>query len=110
MDYRREISILRGNNTSRKGSVVDRLGQSSQITFSQPVRQISLMLISLALVAFGAYIAFPRVAPVFLANLWLNGAIALVFFIGVLACFFQVFQLIFIGQLDRRPCRRQPGP
>jgi hypothetical protein len=52
------------------------------------------MLISLSLVGFGAYIAFPRVAPVFLANLWLNGAIALVFVIGVLACFWQVIQLI----------------
>ncbi len=62
--------------------------------FSQPVRQILLMLFVLALVAFGAYVAYPRVAPVFLANPYLNGFIALVFLVGVLACFSQVFQLI----------------
>ena len=62
--------------------------------FSQPVRQIVLMLIVLVLVGFGAYIAFPKVAPVFLANLWLNGFIALVFVIGVFATFWQVFQLV----------------
>ena len=62
--------------------------------FSQPVRQILLMLLVLGLVGIGAYIAFPRVAPVFLANPYLNGFIAFVFVIGVLACFWQVVQLI----------------
>jgi hypothetical protein len=62
--------------------------------FTQPVRQIMLMLISLALVAGGVYLAYPQVAPVFLANLYLNGFIAFVFIIGVLACFWQVFQLV----------------
>ncbi|PWE32149.1 biopolymer transporter ExbB [Maritimibacter sp. 55A14] len=61
--------------------------------FTQPVRQIMLMLIVLGLVAAGAYIAYPRVAPVFLANPWLNGVIAGVFVVGVLACFWQVLQL-----------------
>ncbi|MFV0244971.1 MAG: biopolymer transporter ExbB, partial [Qingshengfaniella sp.] len=62
--------------------------------FSQPVRQILLMLIVVAGFAAGAYVAYPRVAPVFLANPWLNGAIGVVFVIGVLACFLQVGQLI----------------
>lgn len=62
--------------------------------FTQPVRQILMMLSVLGLVGFGTYIAFPRVAPVFLANPLLNGFIALVFSIGVFACFWQVFQLI----------------
>jgi hypothetical protein len=62
--------------------------------FSQPVRQIVLMLVVLALVGAGAYIAVPKVAPVFLANLWLNGFIAFVFVLGVLATFWQVLQLV----------------
>lgn len=62
--------------------------------FSQPVRQILLMLIVVVLVAAGAWLAFPTVAPVFLANPWLNGVIFGVFVVGVLACFLQVFQLM----------------
>lgn len=62
--------------------------------FSQPIRQIILMLAVVALVAVGAWVAFPTVAPVFLANPWLNGVIFGVFVVGVLACFFQVFQLM----------------
>ncbi len=62
--------------------------------FSQPVRQISAMIVVLILVGLGAWVAFPSVAPVFLANPYLNGFIALVFLIGVLACFWQQSQLI----------------
>lgn len=61
--------------------------------FTQPVRQIVLMLIVLVLVTIGTYFAFPRVSGVFLANIWLNGFIFLVFIIGVLATFWQVIQL-----------------
>lgn len=61
--------------------------------FSHPIRQISLMLIVMALVGVGAYVALPRVASLFLANPWLNGFIALVFAIGVFACIWQVVQL-----------------
>ena len=62
--------------------------------FSQPVRQVILMLIALGLAGFGAFVALPRVLPVFQANPWLNGFILVVFVIGVLACFWQVVQLI----------------
>lgn len=62
--------------------------------FSHPVRQIMLMLIVLALTAFGAVLAAPRVMPVFEANPWLNGFILMVFVIGVLTCFWQMFQLV----------------
>ena len=62
--------------------------------FSQPVRQIISMLVVSALVCAGAYVAFPRVGPVFLANPYLNGFIFLVFVFGVLSCFGQVLQLI----------------
>lgn len=62
--------------------------------FSQPVRQISLMLIVLGLTGVGAFLALPSVFPIFASNPWLNGFIILVFVIGVVACFYQVFQLI----------------
>jgi hypothetical protein len=62
--------------------------------FSQPWRQISMMLGALALVCAGVYLAYPRVGPVFLANPYLNGFILLVFVIGVMSCFGQVWQLI----------------
>ncbi|UWR23116.1 biopolymer transporter ExbB [Sulfitobacter sp. S190] len=62
--------------------------------FSQPVQQITLMLLALGLCGFGAFVALPRVLPVFQANPYLNGFIALVFIIGVGACFYQVVQLI----------------
>lgn len=62
--------------------------------FSQPFQQILLMLSAFGLAIFGAFIALPRVLPVFEANPYLNGFILAVFVIGVLACFWQVFQLI----------------
>lgn len=62
--------------------------------FSHPVRQIILMLIVLGLTGVLGYLAAPSVMPVFEANPYLNGFIALVFVIGVLACFGQVFSLI----------------
>lgn len=62
--------------------------------FSQPVRQISLMLIVLGLTGFGAFLALPSVYPIFAANPYLNGVIVCVFLIGVIACFYQVVQLI----------------
>ncbi len=62
--------------------------------FTQPYRQFLTMLVVLGLVGVGAYLAYPQVSPLFLANPWLNGFIAFVFVIGVLACFWQVIQLV----------------
>ena len=62
--------------------------------FSQPVRQITLMLIALGLSGIGAFLALPSVLPIFEANPYLNGVIIFVFVIGVIACFYQVVQLI----------------
>jgi hypothetical protein len=62
--------------------------------FSQPFRQILLMVLSFGLACFGAFVALPRVLPVFQANPFLNGFILFVFLIGVLTCFWQVLQLI----------------
>ncbi|WFE73334.1 hypothetical protein [Roseinatronobacter sp. S2] len=64
-----------------------------QTQFSRPVRQIVMMFLVIVLVAVGTYFALPRVAGIFLANIWLNGFIFLVFVIGVLATFWQVIQL-----------------
>ena len=68
--------------------------RESRPQFSQPVRQIILMIIALGLAGTGAFLALPSVLPVFQANPWLNGFILLVFVFGVLACFWQVTQLI----------------
>ncbi len=73
---------------------MDHPDREAERQFTQPYRQILTMLIVLALVGFGAYIAYPQVSPVFLANPWLNGFICFVFVVGVLACFWQVFQLV----------------
>ncbi len=62
--------------------------------FSQPVRQIVMMLIVTVLVGVGAWLAFSRIFPIFLSNIWLNGAILAVFALGVLTCFWQVVQLV----------------
>ena len=61
--------------------------------FTQPVRQILLMLIVVALVGAGGYLTYSRISAVFFANVWLNGVILGVFVIGVLSTFWQVAQL-----------------
>ena len=62
--------------------------------FSQPIRQVVLMLISLLLVMVGGYLMFPSVAPIFLSSPYLNGVILTVFFFGILCCFWQIFVII----------------
>ena len=73
---------------------MDQPDREAERQFTQPYRQMLTMIIVLGLVAAGAYVAYPQVAPVFLANPYLNGFIGFVFVIGVLACFWQVFQLV----------------
>ncbi len=77
--------------------------------FSQPVRQILLMLIVIGAVAAGAYVVYPRVAPVFAASPFLNGTIGVVFVVGVLACFLQVTQLISAVTWIEDFARDRPG-
>jgi hypothetical protein len=62
--------------------------------FSQPVRQIVMMLIVLGLTVALAILIYPTVASVFLSSPYLNGFIVLVFVVGVAACFWQVVTLI----------------
>ncbi|WP_136441836.1 biopolymer transporter ExbB [Pacificoceanicola onchidii] len=73
---------------------MDQPDLEAELQFSQPVRQVTLMLIVLGLSGAGAFLALPRVLPVFESNPYLNGFILIVFVIGVLACFYQVVQLI----------------
>lgn len=73
---------------------MDTSAQEAEPYFSQPLRQIFLMLGALGLFGYGAYFAFPRVESVFLSNPFLNGVILFVFALGVLACFWQVVQLV----------------
>ncbi len=63
-------------------------------TFSQPIRQIVLMLLVTVLVGSGAWLIHNEVAGIFRANILLNGFIAGVFVLGVLTCFWQVLILI----------------
>ncbi|MBN8294468.1 biopolymer transporter ExbB [Rhodobacter sp. NTK016B] len=69
------------------------LGPIGRVQFTPPLRQLTLMLVSLALVGSGVALAYPRISGIFLANIWLNGFIALVFVIGVMATFWQISQL-----------------
>ena len=73
---------------------MDRPVRKIEPLFSQPVRQILMMLIALALVVAGASLIYGKIFTVFIDNPWLNGTILLVFAIGVLTCFSQVAQLV----------------
>jgi len=62
-------------------------------TFSQPIRQIVMMLLVLVLVGSGAWLIHTQVAEILRANVLLNGFIAAVFLFGVMTCFWQVLIL-----------------
>jgi len=87
--------------------------QGARPHFSHPIRQIVMMLVAIGLAGLGVFMALPYVMPVILANPYLNGFIILVFVIGVLACFYQVTQLIgsvrwieaFVGGVVREDAR-----
>ena len=70
------------------------LSHGAEPRFSQPVRQIVMMLIVLGLTAAVAILIFPAIGQIFLASPYLKIFIVFVFLIGVAACFWQVFTLI----------------
>ncbi len=70
------------------------LSHTTEPQFSQPVRQIVLMLIVLGLTAAVGVLIYPTVRQIFLASPYLKIFILFVFVIGVLACFWQVVALI----------------
>ena len=86
------------------------MADTVQPRFSQPVRQILLMLSVLALVMVGAWLAYGRILPIFMANRWLNGLILAVFATGVLACFWQLAQLMrSVSWIESFAARRSGG-
>jgi hypothetical protein len=79
----------------RAGSTgMDRYRADRAITFSQPIRQIVLMLSVCVLVGAGAWLISDTVIDIFSTNLLLNGFITGVFLFGVLTCFWQVLILM----------------
>ena len=98
--------LLRPNG---KGGVMSVRGGDFRAQFSQPVRQIVMMLIVIAACCAGLYVIYPRVAAVFAASPWLNATIGVVFLIGVLACFLQVFQLVSAVHWIEDFARGRPG-
>ncbi len=73
---------------------MDKFRAEPATTFSQPIRQLVMMLLVVVLVAFGAWVIGAQVAGIFRTNPLLNGFIAGVFFLGVLTCFWQVLILM----------------
>ncbi|MEY4983355.1 MAG: hypothetical protein RIR62_1621 [Pseudomonadota bacterium] len=73
---------------------MDRTRAERATTFSQPIRQIVLMLLVCVLVAAGASLIYDEVVGIFATNALLNGFIAAVFLFGVATCFWQVLILI----------------
>ncbi len=72
---------------------MDQADHQAQSYFTKPLTQLLVMLGCLILVGAGAFLILPSVEEVFLANPYLNGFIAFVFVIGIVACFWQVVSL-----------------
>ena len=62
-------------------------------TFTPPTRQILMMLLVLAAVALGCSLMAGQIVTLFRANVYLNGFIAFVFLLGILATFWQLSQV-----------------
>jgi uncharacterized membrane protein (DUF485 family)/DNA-binding transcriptional MerR regulator len=88
---------------------MDRRDTQAPPHFSQPVRQIALMLIVLGLVLFGAYVGFRTLQAIFFTNIYLNSVIAAVFTLGVLSCFWQVILLMRSVSWIESFAQSQPG-
>lgn len=73
---------------------MDKQRGEASTTFSQPIRQIVMMLLVTVMVASGAWLIHSQVAGIFQSNPWVNGFILGVFLLGVVTCFWQVLILI----------------
>ncbi len=87
----------------------ERRDPEAETHFSQPVRQISLMLIVMALVGAGFYVGFGTIVAIFWTNPYLNAVILTVFVLGVLSCFRQVWQLMNSVSWIEAFARHAPG-
>lgn len=93
---------------------MDRRDLQAPPRFTQPVRQVVLMLIVLTAVGFGVFLGFEGIRAIFETNVYLNGTIVVVFVLGVLSCFKQVLQVMqsvsWIETFARAmPGQRMPG-
>lgn len=86
---------------------ISKAGQST--FFSQPIRQIVTMLLAVALVCAGAWLIHRTVLGIIDTNPLLNGFIILVFALGVVTCFWQVFTLVQSVSWIERFVRHEPG-
>ena len=73
---------------------MDKPDREAEPQFSQPVRQVILMLIALGMTVAAGFFVAPSVLPIFEANPYLNGLIGFVFLAGLVGCFWQVAQLV----------------
>jgi len=74
---------------------MDKQALETKLHFSQPIRQIIMMMLAIGLASIGLFMALNDVIAVVMANLYLNGFIFFVFCVGIISCFVQVFQLIY---------------
>lgn len=74
-------------------SQTDQRAAGVSTTFSQPIRAITTMLLVCILVGAGAWLIHGTIIGILRTNIALNGVIALVFLVGVLTCFWQVWIL-----------------
>ena len=74
---------------------MDKQALETKLHFSQPIRQIIMMMLAIGLASIGLFMALNDVIAVVTANLYLNGFIFFVFCVGIIICFVQVFQLIY---------------
>lgn len=88
---------------------MDKKDPEAALQFSQPVRQISLMLIVLVLVCLGFYLGYRTILGVFQTNIYLNGAILVFFVLGILSCFRQVGMLVHAVGWIEGFARARPG-
>lgn len=72
---------------------MDRQDAEPTTTFSQPIRAITTMLLVCAAVGSGAWLILAQITEILATNPLLNGLISLVFLIGVITCFWQVWIL-----------------
>jgi hypothetical protein len=72
---------------------MDQPDRAAKLHFSQPIRQMLLMAMVLALTGLVLVLALPSILPVFAQSVYLNGFILFVFVLGVLACIWQVVTL-----------------
>ena len=93
------------------GSTVymERSSSEDSTYFSQPIRQIVTMLVAVALVGAGAWLISKTVTEIMATNPLLNGFIVMVFFLGVITCFWQVLILVQSVSWIEAFARHDPG-